>query len=157
MVSVAHKAARFGMLRAGRVASLAILNPRHEQVARLRAGQSLHMATRTGEAAMRIVIEFRVWQPSRHDLRWGYVRKRSPLHDGAAIQFEERAGNAREHRQPVKFLRRQALRVTARGNGRAHHAFVGQSAVGHETMHSPQDMHVESPIGEFRSNAMPAE
>jgi len=29
--------------------------------------------------------------------------------------------------------------------------------VGQETMHSPQEMHVESPIGELRSKAMPAE
>src|ERR1700736_1446759 len=29
--------------------------------------------------------------------------------------------------------------------------------VGQETMHSPQEMQVESPMGEFRSNAIPAE
>src|SRR5947209_9749361 len=29
--------------------------------------------------------------------------------------------------------------------------------VGQETMHSPQEMQVESPIGELRSKAMPAE
>src|SRR5258708_7506018 len=28
--------------------------------------------------------------------------------------------------------------------------------VGHDTMHSPHEMHVESPIGEFKSNAISA-
>ena len=78
------------------------------------------------------------------------------FHDGAAIEFEESSGDAGEDRQLVEVLRRRVPRQLPAESAVPATLLLVSAPVGQETMHSPQEMQVESPIGAFRSKAMPA-
>jgi len=64
MIGVAFEAARFGVVRTGRVAGFAIRKRWNEDVAGFLAGERARMAANAGETAVGIVIETRVGHPA---------------------------------------------------------------------------------------------
>jgi len=60
VIGVALEAARFCVLRPGRMAGLANLDSRQQHVARFRAFEHLLVTTDTGEATVRVVVKFGV-------------------------------------------------------------------------------------------------
>ena len=64
VISVAFKATRFRVVRAGSVAGFAVRERRNEDVAGFLAGERARMAANAGETAVGIVIETRVGHPA---------------------------------------------------------------------------------------------
>jgi len=81
----------------------------------------------------------------------------SGVDDGAAIEFEERAGDAFENRNPQEILGFESLRVRTNSDRGAHHTFVGERTrgAGHHALAAGNAGGIA--IGELRSKAMPAE
>ena len=64
MIGVAFEAARFGMVGAGRMASLAGFNSWQQQVSGIRAAQYFFVAAYAGKASVSLVVEFCVRHPA---------------------------------------------------------------------------------------------
>ncbi len=59
-----------------------------------------------------------------------FARAEFPLHDRAGIQFQKRAGDAFEDGNLQKLFGVEHLRICRLGNGRTHHAAIGQRTSG---------------------------
>lgn len=74
VVGVAGKAAGLGVVRAGCVASFAVVDTRNQDVGGLLAGRGCGVAAGAGEAAMGVMIEARVEQPALRDVGGRHLR-----------------------------------------------------------------------------------
>ena len=72
---MAFEAARFGMVRAGCMASLAGVNSGQQQVTGIGAAQCFFVTTHTSKASMGLVVEFCVRHPAGGDIGFGNVRR----------------------------------------------------------------------------------
>src|SRR5437899_13011482 len=80
VIRVTLEAARLGVIRPGRMASLASFHPWNQDVACFRTGQRFLMATHARESAMRVVIELRMRHPPQCHARRLNVGR--PAHGG---------------------------------------------------------------------------
>ncbi len=80
VIGVAFEAARFGVVRAGRVAGFAIREGRNKDIAGFPAGERAGMAADAGKSAVGIVIEPGMWHPSLGEAGFRYIRQRSAFH-----------------------------------------------------------------------------
>ena len=76
VVGVALEASRLSVLRPGCVASLAVFDSRHQNVARLFARQRFRVTSRARKSAMRIVVKLCMWEPALRYPRFRNLRER---------------------------------------------------------------------------------
>src|SRR6266699_2825820 len=69
VIGLALEAARFCVLRPGRMAGLTSLDSRQQHVARFRAFERLLVTTDAGEATVRVVVKFGVRHPAKRGER----------------------------------------------------------------------------------------